>query len=146
MKERTCILIKPDGVEKKVAGKVVDALEREGFDIRALKMVPPDKRTVENFYSAHKGKPFFDAFIDFMTSGPFIAMVWEGEKIIERARKMVGATISKEAMPGTLRRLYGTDGRRNLVHASDSAESAEKEIFTIFKESEIIYPLPIRRN
>ena len=138
MKQRTCLLIKPDGIEKKVAGKVLDRFEREGFDLVALKMFPPERKRIEEFYSMHKGKPFYPSFIEFMLEGPFIAMVWEAENAIGRAREIIGATHSKEAAPGTLRNLYGTDNRRNLIHGSDSEASAQREIGLLFAENEIL--------
>lgn len=134
---RTCLLIKPDGIEKKVVGKVIERLEQETFDLIAMKLVPPDRKIVEEFYLVHKGKPFYQSFIDFMTEGPFIAMTWQGEDIISRCRKIIGATNSKEAEPGTLRNLYGTDNRRNLLHSSDSEASARKEIGLLFRSDEI---------
>ena len=138
MKERTCVLIKPDGIESKAAGKVISRFEQEGLDLRALKMIPPDASRLEKIYSVHKGKPFYDGFMAFMLSGPLIAAVWEGENVIARVRKIIGATNSKEAEAGTLRQLYGTDNRKNLVHASDSPDSAEREIRILFQENEII--------
>lgn len=140
MKQRTCLLIKPDGLQKKVVGKVIDRLESEGFELLALKMLPPGRERIEDFYSVHKGKPFFPAFLEFMLSGPFIAMVWQAENAIEKSRRIIGATHSLEAAPGTLRRLYGTDNRKNLMHGSDSEESARREIAVLFDETEIHDP------
>ena len=138
MKQRSCLLVKPDGVQKKVVGKVLDRFEREGLDLVALKMIPPNRALIENFYSIHKGKLFYGPFIEFMMEGPAVAMVWEGENAVARVREIIGATDSKEAAPGTLRNQYGTDNRRNLVHASDSPGSAEREIALIFKPGEIV--------
>lgn len=135
--QRTCLLIKPDGIEKKVVGKIIDRLESEGVTLLAMRMILPNSEWIENFYSVHQGKPFYKLFIEFMLSGPSIAMVWEGENIIARVRKIIGATNSKEAEPGTLRNLYGTDNRKNLVHASDSVQSAEREIDLLFDEKEL---------
>lgn len=140
--QKTCLLIKPDGIEKRVVGKVIDCFEKEGFRLVAMKMLPPNREQIENFYSVHKGKYFYDAFIDFMLSGPMIAMVWEGSEIVRKSRQIIGATNSKEAEKGTLRNLYGTDNRRNLVHGSDSEESAEREIGILFNKSEMYNPCP----
>lgn len=137
MNHKTCILIKPDGIEKKVIGKIIDRLENEGFELVAMKMIPPNKTLIENFYSEHKGKEFYERFIEFMISGPLIATVWQGEEIIQRSRKVIGATNSKEAEKGTLRCLYGTDNRKNLVHGSDSEKSAQREISILFQKHEI---------
>ena len=137
MRERTCFLIKPDGVKSKVIGKVLDRFEREGFDLAAIKLIPPERSRIERFYSVHKGKPFYEGLLNFMLEGPSIAVVWEAESAIARTRELIGSTNSKEAAPGTLRNLYGTDNRRNLVHASDSAESAKTEIALLFDPNEL---------
>ena len=137
MIERTCFMIKPDGVASKVVGKVLDRFEREGFTMVAMKLIPPDLAQIESFYAVHKGKPFYEGLLKFMTEGPSVAVVWEADDAITRTRAIIGATNSKEAAPGTLRNLYGTDNRRNLVHASDSPESAEKEIALLFRKEEL---------
>ncbi len=137
MIEKTCILVKPDGVNKKVVGKVLDRLESEGFNLLSLKMIYPDKELIESFYSVHKGKFFYESFIQFMVSGPIIATAWQGENAIVRTRKIIGSTDCQKAEPGTLRKLYGTDTRENLVHGSDSVESANREISIMFKTTEL---------
>lgn len=136
MIERTCFLIKPDGLAAKVVGKVLDRFEREGFNLVAMKLLPPDRARIEAFYAVHKGKPFYEGLLNFMLEGPSLAIIWEAEDAITRTRGIIGATNSTEAAPGTLRRLYGTDNRRNLVHASDSRESAEHEIELLFDLAE----------
>lgn len=135
--QRTCLLIKPDGIEKKVVGKIIERFEREGFDLLAIKTIQPNRKLMQHFYSMHKGKPFFPFFIEFMLTGQVIAMVWAGENIIERSRKMIGDTNSKTAEKNTLRKLYGTDSRRNLIHGSDSERSARREINLLFEKKEI---------
>ena len=137
MIQKTCILIKPDGYEKKLVGKVISQLEQAGFQLQALRLLPPVKERLESFYAEHVGKHFFNSFLEFMLSGPVVATVWEGENIIERSRKLIGATDSPKAEPGTLRNLYGTDSRKNLVHGSDSVDSARREIRLLFQESDI---------
>ncbi|MBI2118208.1 MAG: nucleoside-diphosphate kinase [Elusimicrobia bacterium] len=137
MKQRTCVLIKPDGIEKKVIGQILTRFEDQGFQLLGMKMVPVNQEKLENFYSEHKGKTFYDHFLNFMLSGPIVATVWEGEDIILRSRQIIGATNSQEAEIGSLRNLYGTDNRKNLVHGSDSSISAEREIKIMFKESEL---------
>lgn len=132
------MLVKPDGVGKKVVGEVIKRFESEGLKLVGMKMVWPDKETLEKFYEVHKGKYFFEPFMNFVTSGPIIATAWEGENAVSNVRKMIGATDSRQAAPGTLRAMFGTDGRRNLVHASDSVENAGKEIGFFFKNGEII--------
>ncbi len=137
LRERTCFLIKPDGVANKVAGKVISRFEGEGFTLVGIKMLQPDKARFESFYSVHKGRPFYEGLMNFMLEGPSIAIVWEAEDAIPRTRAIIGATNSTEAAPGTLRKMYGTDNRRNLVHASDSQESAEREIALLFNKEEL---------
>jgi nucleoside-diphosphate kinase len=135
--ERTLVIAKPDAVGRAVVGKVVDRFESEKLRLVALKMLRPTKDLVEGFYAEHKGKPFFPGLAAFMTSGPFVPMVWEGEGAIAKVRAINGATNSAEAAPGTLRKTWGTDQRRNLVHSSDSPASADREIAYFFKPEEL---------
>jgi len=135
--ERTCLIIKPDGVGKKVAGEVIKRFESEGMKLVGMKMQIPGKAKIEGFYEVHRGKHFFDAFIKFASSGPIIVCAWEGENAVARTRNIIGATNSKDAAPGTLRNLFGTDNRRNLVHASDSPENASREIAFFFSKDEL---------
>lgn len=134
--EKTCVIIKPDGVGKKVVGKIIDRFESEGFTLQAMKMVRPTRVLMEGFYAEHKGKSFFEPFIRFVTSGPLVVMAWQGDDAIARVRKILGATNSPEAAPGTLRKSWGTDNRRNLVHGSDSPASASREIAYFFSDQE----------
>lgn len=136
--ERTCLLIKPDGVGKKAVGQIIQRLESEGLKLIAMKMIKPSKKILEGFYAVHIGKPFFEAFMNFMVSGPIIATVWEIDDAIAVVRSIIGATNSKEAAVGTLRNSFGTDNRRNLVHSSDSSENAAKEINFLFTPEELI--------
>ena len=136
--ERTCVIVKPDGVGKKHVGDIIKRFEAEGLKLAALRMARPDRATLEDFYSMHKGKFFFEPFINFLSSGPIVISVWEGINAITSVRAIIGDTDSKKAKSGTLRNLYGTDNRRNLVHASDSPESAKREVNFFFKESEVI--------
>jgi len=135
--ERTCLIIKPDGVGKKVVGEIIKRFESEGMKLIGLRMVSTGRSGFEEFYAVHKGKHFFEPFINFVVSGPVVVCAWEGADAIARTRTMIGATNSKEAAPGTLRNLYGTDNRRNVVHASDSPENAVKEIGFFFKTGEL---------
>ena len=140
MKKRTCILIKPDGIEKKVVGKILAKLEESGFTLMGLKLIVPEKSLYEKFYAEHQGKPFYDGLMNFMLSGPLVATVWQAEEgidIIARSRQIIGATNSVEAAPGTLRQMYGTDNRRNVVHGSDSDAAADREIKILFKSEEL---------
>ena len=135
--ERTCVIVKPDGVCKNNAGAVIARLQQEGLKLVAIKMDKPSRGKIEQFYDVHKGKHFFPALIDFMASAPLIVTAWEGKGAVKKVRETIGATNSLEAAPGTLRRMYGTDGRRNLVHASDSPENGLRETRFFFSESEI---------
>ncbi|MDR1195712.1 MAG: nucleoside-diphosphate kinase [Endomicrobium sp.] len=135
--EKTCVIIKPDGVCKKVSGEIISKLYSQGLKLIALKMIVPSRKTMEEFYGVHKDKDFFKPLIDFICSAPLIAMVWEDENAVAKVRSIAGATNPKEASAETLRRIFGTNNRKNAVHASDSAENALKEISILFKSEEI---------
>ncbi len=132
------VLIKPDGVHRRLIGEIISRFEKKGLKIKALKMLWLTREKAEEFYSVHKGKPFFESLIEFMTSGPIVAMVLEGDKAISVVRLMIGPTDGREAPPGTIRGDYALSKSENVVHASDSPESAEREIRVIFSEEEII--------
>lgn len=138
MKERTLSIIKPDGVQKGVIGRVITRLEEAGFKILAMKMVRMSKTQAEEFYAEHEGRPYFEGLTEFMASGPWAVIVLEGEDVIKRYRLLMGATNSSEAAEGTIRREFGTDGRRNAVHGSDSPETAAREISYFFDSSELV--------
>ncbi len=135
--EMTCLIIKPDGVGKGLAGKIIDRFETEGFQLMAMRMIRPTQSLMEGFYAEHKGKPFLPAFLEFVVSGPLVVCVWKGMDVIVRVRQIIGSTDSQKAAPGTLRRVWGTDQRRNLVHASDSGSSAQREIEYFFSPEEL---------
>lgn len=135
--ERTLIVIKPDGVKRGLVGEVISRFERKGFRIVALKMLRMDKRTAEEFYSVHRGKHFFNDLVEFVTSGPVVAMVIEGDSAIEVARLMIGATDGRKAAPGTIRGDYSLSVQENVVHASDSKESYEREARILFGEEDL---------
>jgi len=136
--ERTLILIKPDGVQRCVAGEIISRLERRGLKIVGLKMLQMDRALAEKHYAVHQEKPFFNGLVKFITSGPIIAAVLEGEKAIESTRQTMGATDPKKAAPGTIRADLGINLEHNLIHGSDSPENAEKEISIFFKPGEIL--------
>jgi nucleoside-diphosphate kinase len=137
--EKTCILAKPDAVCNNLTGQVLARFAEAGLSLRGLKMLRLTEQQAEAFYGEHKGKPFYEPLVRFMTSAPIVASVWEGEGAIAKARSVMGATNSPEAAPGTLRRKFGTNNRYNVVHGSDSPASAEREIHFFFK-SEEVYP------
>ena len=137
MKERTLSIIKPDGVSRNLVGAVIERLEGEGLRIVAMKMIRMTKEQAKGFYKVHEGKPFYESVTDFMSSGPCVVMVLEGEDSIGRYRKLMGATNYKDADEGTIRRDYATDIEKNVVHGSDSQETARFEIGYFFNAMEI---------
>lgn len=136
--ERTLVLIKPDAVKKNVSGKIISRFEEEGLRIVALKKVKLTKEQAGQFYIVHKERPFYTELCDFMSSGPIVAMVLEGENAISRVRQILGATDPAKAEEGTLRRLYGSNVGENAVHGSDSVESANYEIPFFFSGLEVV--------
>ena len=135
--ENTLSIIKPDAVSKNVIGKILDRFESSGLKIVAIKMLHLDKDMAEGFYAEHKGKPFFEKLINFMTSGPVIVQVLSGENAIKTNRDLMGNTNPEEAAAGTIRSDFAESIDANAVHGSDSSESAEREISYFFSESEI---------
>ncbi|MCP4681193.1 MAG: nucleoside-diphosphate kinase [Desulfobacterales bacterium] len=138
MKERTLSIIKPDGVSKNLIGTIVKRLEDEDLNILAMKMIRMTKTQAKGFYKVHKDKPFFESVTDFMSSGPCVLMVLEGEDVIQRYRKLMGATNYKDAEKGTIRHDFATDIEKNVVHGSDSEENAHFEINYFFNALEIL--------
>jgi nucleoside-diphosphate kinase len=136
--ERTLSIIKPDGVARNVVGKVIDRFEGNGIKIAAMKMIHMTQAQAEGFYAVHKARPFFGSLTEFMSSGPCIVMVLTGENVIQKNRDIMGATNYKEAAAGTLRRDFATDIEKNVVHGSDSPESAAFEIGYFFNSFEIV--------
>ena len=138
MIERTLSIIKPDGVSRGLTGTVIRRLEEEGLKIVAMKMIRMSKKEAKGFYKVHEGKPFFESVTDFMSSGPCVVMILEAEDGISRYRKLMGATYYKEAEPGTIRKDFATDIEKNVVHGSDSLETAEYEINYFFNALEVV--------
>jgi len=137
MTEKTLSIIKPDGVLRNLIGDVIGRLEKEGLKISAMKMIQMSKAQAKGFYKVHEGKPFFESVTDFMSSGPCVVMVLEGENVIIRYRELMGATNYKDAADGTIRRDFATDIEKNVVHGSDSPENADIEINYFFNALEI---------
>ena len=135
--ERTLSMIKPDGVRKRVIGEVVRRFESAGIRIAAMKMLRLSKEEAKAFYAVHNERPFYDSLTTFMSSGPIVAMVLEGEDVIRRNRDLMGATNPKEAAPGTIRFDFASDVEKNIVHGSDSPESAAVEIAFFFNGLEM---------
>jgi len=128
MMERTLVMVKPDAVRRRLIGEVIGRFEATGLTIRALKMVSLDRREAEGFYAVHRERPFFASLTQFMSSGPLVALVLEGEGAIAKVRGLMGATDPAKAAPGTIRRDLASGIEQNVVHGSDSAESAAYEI------------------
>jgi len=135
--DRTFLAIKPDGVQRNLVGEIISRLEKKGFTLVAMKLVQVSKEQAENHYGEHKGKPFFEGLVNFITSGPVVAMVWQGKGVVEASRKLIGVTKPLESAPGTIRGDFGIDVGRNIIHGSDSADSAKREIALWFHDNEI---------
>ena len=136
--ERTLSIIKPDGVGHNLIGEVIKRLESSNIKIIGIKMLKMTKKQAQGFYAVHKERPFFDSLTDFMISGPVVVMVLEADNVITKYRKLMGATNYKEAEEGTIRKDFATDIEKNIVHGSDSQESASFEINYFFNSFEIV--------
>ncbi|GGN56406.1 MULTISPECIES: nucleoside-diphosphate kinase [Oceanobacillus] len=136
--EKTFLMVKPDGVQRNLIGKIVQRFEEKGFKLAGAKLMLVSNELAEQHYGEHKERPFFGELVEFITSGPVFAMVWEGEDVIATARNMMGKTNPSEAAPSTIRGDYGITVGKNIIHGSDSPESAEREIKLFFDESELI--------
>lgn len=136
--EKTFLMVKPDGVQRNLIGEIVSRFEKKGFRLVAAKLMNVSTELAEEHYGEHKERPFFGELVDFITSGPVFAMVWEGENVISVARQMMGATNPKDAAPGTIRGDFGVNVGKNVIHGSDSPESAVREIGIFFNENELL--------
>ncbi|MEE8568413.1 MAG: nucleoside-diphosphate kinase [Anaerolineales bacterium] len=136
--ERTFILVKPDGVQRGLIGEVISRLERRGLRLVAARFQSVSRKMAERLYAVHQGKPFYDGLLDYITSGPVMAMVWEGPSAIAAVRQTIGATRPIEAEPGSLRHDFSLEVGRNLTHASDSVETARKEIDLWFRSEDLV--------
>jgi len=135
--DRTYVMVKPDGVQRNLVGEIISRFEKKGIKIAALKMMRISRELAEKHYGEHQGKPFFGPLVDFITSGPVVAMVLEGKDVVSTVRDMMGATDPLKAASGTIRGSFGMDVGRNVVHGSDSNESAAREIALFFAPGEI---------
>jgi len=136
-KERTFVAIKPDGVQRGYISEIIGRFEKKGFKLVALKQLIPSKELAQNHYGVHSERPFFNDLVDFISSGPVIAMVWEGEGVILSARKLIGATKPLDAEPGTIRGDLAVDIGRNIIHGSDGEQTAKFEINLWFNQKEL---------
>ena len=138
MEERTLVIIKPDGIQRHLTGKIIDRFEKKGFKIVAARFMNISQALAKKHYAVHKGKPFFEGVTKYLSSSPVLVMVWQAEEVIEMTRKMLGATFGYQADPGTIRGDFSCSKGYNLVHASDSPVSAEMEIKLYFDSQEMI--------
>ena len=145
MTERTLVLIKPDGVQRQLIGRILDRYEERGLKVIGLKLVQVDRGLAERHYAAHREKPFFGGLVDFIVSAPLVALALEGPNAIMVVRAINGATRPHEAAPGTIRGDYALVGLRNLVHASDAPETAKSEIALWFADGVVDYTRDVER-
>ncbi len=136
--ERTFLAVKPDGVQRGLVGDIISRYEAKGFTLVGLKLIKVSRDLAEQHYGEHREKPFFAGLVDFITSGPVVAMVWEGKGVVAAARKMIGATNPITSEPGTIRGDYGIDIGRNIIHGSDAVETAQREINLWFRPEELV--------
>jgi len=130
--ESTFVMVKPDGVKRALVGEIINRIERKGFTLRAMKMMQLTPELAMEHYAEHRGKPFFMGLVEFITSGPVVAMVWEGDRVVAAVRTLMGATDPHAAAPGSIRGDLATVMSENLIHGSDSVEAAEREIKLFF--------------
>jgi nucleoside-diphosphate kinase len=136
--ERTYIMVKPDGVQRRLVGEIIRRFETRGLRLLGLKMLVPSRERAEAHYAVHRQRPFFGELVDFITSGPVVAMVWEGTDAIKLTRTMIGATRPIEALSGTIRGDFTTELQQNLVHGSDAPDTAQYEIDLWFTPEELL--------
>ena len=136
--EKTFLMVKPDGVQRNLIGEIVGRFEKKGFQLVGSKLMQITPELAAEHYGEHKERPFFGELVDFITSGPVFAMVWEGENVISVGRLMTGATNPKESAPGTIRGDFAVTVGKNIIHGSDSSDSAVREIGLFFKEEELV--------
>lgn len=138
MNERTLVLVKPDGVQRLLVGRILTRFEERGLKLVGLKLIPVDRALAERHYEIHRERPFFGSLVDFITSSPLVAFALEGPNAISVVRTMVGATRPHEAAPGTIRGDYALETAQNLIHASDAADTAEAELALWFAPGELV--------
>ncbi|WP_400163786.1 nucleoside-diphosphate kinase [Brevibacillus sp. TJ4] len=144
--EKTFLMVKPDGVQRNLVGEIVSRFEQKGFQLVGAKLMNVSRELAEQHYAEHKERPFFGELVDFITSGPVFAMVWQGNNVISTARSMMGKTNPADAASGTIRGDFATSVGMNIIHGSDSPESAEREISLWFSEGEVLsYEKTIQR-
>ncbi|XP_016931210.3 nucleoside diphosphate kinase [Drosophila suzukii] len=145
-KERTFIMVKPDGVQRGLVGKIIERFEQKGFKLVALKFTWASKELLEKHYADLSARPFFPGLVNYMNSGPVVPMVWEGLNVVKTGRQMLGATNPADSLPGTIRGDFCIQVGRNIIHGSDAVESAEKEIALWFNEKELVTWTPAAKD
>ncbi|MEG3440077.1 nucleoside-diphosphate kinase [Pannus brasiliensis CCIBt3594] len=143
--ERTFLMIKPDGVQRNLVGEIIGRFEAKGFTLVGLKLVQVSRELAEKHYAVHKERPFFPSLVEFITSSPVVAMVWEGDGVVASARKIIGATNPLSAEPGTIRGDFGINVGRNLIHGSDALETAQTEVRLWFTDEELVSWEPVAK-
>jgi nucleoside-diphosphate kinase len=141
--QQTLVLLKPDCIQRRLAGALIARFEQKGLRLAAMKLVQVSRDLAEKHYAVHKGKPFYDSLVQFVTSGPTLAIVWEGREAVTVVRNLMGATDGVKAPPGTIRGDFALSVQNNLIHGSDSAENATMEIALWFKPSEVVSYTPV---
>ena len=136
--ERTLVLIKPDGVQRSLVGEIINRIERRGLLLTGIKMLKVSRGLAEEHYAIHKGKPFYDGLIEYITSSPVVAMIWQGNKAVEVVRQVLGSTNPTEAAPGTVRADFAVETGRNLTHGSDSPQTGDSETKLWFTREELV--------
>ena len=136
--EQTFVALKPDAVQRGLMGTLIGRLEQKGFQLVGLKLMQVSRQTAQTHYQEHQQKPFFADLVNFMTSGPIVAMVWQGTNVVQAIRTLMGSTHPKDALPGTIRGDFAVDLGRNVIHGSDSVASAKREIDLFFEPSELV--------
>jgi nucleoside-diphosphate kinase len=141
--QRTLVLLKPDCIQRRLVGALLQRFEQKGLQLVAMKFVQPSRELAEKHYAVHKGKPFYDSLLSFLTSGPAVAIVWEGREAVAVVRDMMGLTDGAKSPPGTIRGDYGISVQNNLIHGSDSTENAALEINLWFTPAELVSWQPV---
>lgn len=136
--EKTFLMIKPDGVQRGLIGEIVSRFEKKGLQLSAAKFMVISRQLAETHYAEHKGKPFYEPLLEFITSGPVFAMVWSGDNVIALSRALIGKTDAIDALPGTIRSDFAVHTNFNLIHGSDSVQNAEREIGIFFNPDELV--------
>eukprot|EP01100_Stratorugosa_tubuloviscum_P012177 TRINITY_DN564_c0_g2_i1.p1 TRINITY_DN564_c0_g2~~TRINITY_DN564_c0_g2_i1.p1 ORF type:complete len:152 (-),score=86.34 TRINITY_DN564_c0_g2_i1:51-506(-) len=144
--ERTFLAIKPDGVQRNLVAEIIGRFEKKGYQLIGLKLLVASRELAEQHYAEHRERPFFGELVGFITSGPIVAMAWQGKGVVATSRKLIGATNPLNSEPGTIRGDFAVETSRNIIHGSDSVESGQREIGLWFKPEELVNYTPLRNQ